>query len=305
MPYTPSVYTAGGPQTYIQANNAETQYAEATLSFEQDLFTPFVYGLGSFVATKNGTTASQLDVTAGVAFLLQTDSTLRRRAPVSSTQSTTGHPSTTMFLDLNPDGTWSWGTSHSGVSGHLTIASVTTDSSANIAAVTDARTLSTTLLGSMGANGSAYVSVSALGLLAPDLGAGVAAQIGHLDGTNGVFSNAVFFNAPLHGASAQGFYFAAWTGAATVIPFSVGGRFGNALAYVDNSGNITGGNITGGVLSGASASLAGGMSAGSTIFQQGSSVGLTGSHSVAQIALSYGSGAPASLNSNEIYFQIS
>lgn len=131
-------------------NNMSVQYLEAVNSFEQDLFTPFVYGAGSFVATKDGTNASQLDVTAGVAFLLQTDSTLRRRAPVSSTQSTTGHPSTTMFLDLNPDGSWSWGTSHSAVSGHLTIASVTTDSSANIAAVSDARTLSTTLLSGLG-----------------------------------------------------------------------------------------------------------------------------------------------------------
>ena len=54
-----------------------------------------------------------------------------------------------------------------------------------------------------------------------------------------------------------------------------------------------------------SVTSSGGMSAGSTIFQQGSSIALTGSHSAAQIALSYGGGPPSTLGSNEIYFQIS
>lgn len=137
MPYTKSVYVNAGTQTYVQANNAETQYDEATQSLGPDVLAAFV--LSGLVATKDGVTFSQLDVTAGTAYLTQLDNTLRRRAPTSSTQSTVGHPSTTMYLDLNPDGTWSWATTHSGVAGHLTVASVTTDGSSNISVVTDAR----------------------------------------------------------------------------------------------------------------------------------------------------------------------
>lgn len=147
MPYTPTTWTSGvTPLDTPELSNLETQYTEATNSFEQDLFTAFV--LSGLVCTKDGTTANQLDVTAGVAFLLQTDSTLRRRATAASTtgQFTTATPSTTYYLDLNPDGTFSWGTSHSGVTNHLTICQATTDGSGNILAVTDERTLNTTLL---------------------------------------------------------------------------------------------------------------------------------------------------------------
>lgn len=146
MPYTKTTWNSGtAPGVDApELNNLETQYTEATLSLEQDLFSAFV--LNGLVATKDGTTASQLDITAGVAFLLQTDSTLRRRAPTSSTQSCSGHPSTTLFLDLNPDGTWSFGTAHSGTANYLPIAQVTTDASANILTVTDERTMTPSLL---------------------------------------------------------------------------------------------------------------------------------------------------------------
>lgn len=150
MPFTPITFNTGsGPGIDGPSLNfIESQYAEAMLSFEQDLFTPFIFS--GFVATKDGTTSTQLDVTAGVAFLKQADSTLRRQSTSAVANfSTSGHPSTTMFLDYNPDGTWSWATTHSGVANALPIASVTTDAGANISTVTDARTLSTTLLNGM------------------------------------------------------------------------------------------------------------------------------------------------------------
>ena len=140
MPFTPITFNTGaapgidGPTM----NFIETQFLEASLSFEQDLFSPFV--LTGLVATRDGTTLSQLDLTAGVAFLKQSaDNTLRRQAPTATNFSTTGHPSTTMYLDLNPDGTWSWGTAHSAQANYLAVAQVVTDSSANINTVTDER----------------------------------------------------------------------------------------------------------------------------------------------------------------------
>jgi hypothetical protein len=143
--YTPTVWTSGTtPLSAPIANNFETQYQESTLSIEQDLLTPFI--LFGFTGTMDGTTHSQLDVTAGVALIQQTDGTLRRRSAGALNYSCTGHPSTTLFLDVNPDGTFSFATTHSGVTNHLTLLSVTTDSSSNILTVTDARTLNTTFL---------------------------------------------------------------------------------------------------------------------------------------------------------------
>lgn len=148
MPYTATSWVSGTtPLDAPEMNNLETQYTEATNSFEQDLFAAFV--LSGLVATKDGTTASQLDVTTGVAFLKQTDNTLRRRAPVASTQSTVGHPSTTMYLFLQNDGTWAWQTSSTGPTNSLAVAQVTTDASANILTVTDVRPLATSLLAGM------------------------------------------------------------------------------------------------------------------------------------------------------------
>jgi hypothetical protein len=104
------------------------------------------------VSTIDGSIANQLDVSAGVAFPKQTDNTLRRRATIASTpgQFTTSTPSTTYYLDLNPDGTFSWGTSHSGVTNYLPICSATTNSGGNLLVVTDARTLTTQLFASVG-----------------------------------------------------------------------------------------------------------------------------------------------------------
>ncbi|MGZ6321554.1 MAG: hypothetical protein ACXWQR_19900 [Ktedonobacterales bacterium] len=148
MPFTKQgPYSAGGAFTNANANNIEVQYDEATQSFEQDLLTPFVFS--GFTAARDGTTLSQLDVAAGVAFPKQTDNTLRRRSLSSSTQSTSGHPSTTMYLFLNPDSTWAWQTSSTPPTNALAICHVTTDGSSNILTVVDDRVTGTTLFGGM------------------------------------------------------------------------------------------------------------------------------------------------------------
>jgi hypothetical protein len=150
MPFTPTTYTVGGPVTAANLNNGETQYAEASLSFERDLFAAFVYS--GLVATKNGVTVNQLDVTTGIAFLLQSaDNTLRRQAPAASTagQFLTATPSTTYYLFLNADGTWTWGTASVPPAYSLLICQATTDGSGNILVVTDVRPTTAMMLPGM------------------------------------------------------------------------------------------------------------------------------------------------------------
>lgn len=152
MPFTPIVFNTGaapgldGP-TF---NFLETQYSEATLSLQHDLLTAFVHN--GLVPTKDGTTLNQLDVSSGTAYVAQADNTRRNRTFSTTSTFTTSVASTTYYLDLNPDGTWSWGTAHSAQANYLTICTVTTDASANIATVTDTRTLNPTLL--TGINGT-------------------------------------------------------------------------------------------------------------------------------------------------------
>lgn len=147
MPFTPTTWTNGvTAANSAHMTNTDTQYTEATNSFEQDLFTAFVLTGG--VATKDGSIATQLDVTQCTYFALQSDSTLRRRV-VAAANYTTSTPSTTYYLDFNPDQTVSWATSHSGVSNYLPIAQVTTDGSGNIATVTDKRSKTAALLATL------------------------------------------------------------------------------------------------------------------------------------------------------------
>lgn len=142
MPFTPTTWTDGvTAANSAHLTNTDTQYTEAINSFEQDLFTAFVLSGG--IATKDGSVANQLDVTQCKYLALQTDSSLRRRV-VNAANYITSTPSTTYYLDFNPDQSVSWGTSHSAVANHLTICSVTTDGSGNIATVTDARSLTIT-----------------------------------------------------------------------------------------------------------------------------------------------------------------
>lgn len=147
MPYSPTTWTDGvTPADQVNMNHLETQYTEATNSIEQDLLTPFV--LSGLTAAKDGTIANQLDVAAGVALVKQTDNTLRRWAPAAQTF-TTAVASTTYYLDLNPDGTLSWGTAHSTQANYLSICQVTTDASGNISGVADERAIGASMLAGM------------------------------------------------------------------------------------------------------------------------------------------------------------
>ena len=144
MVFTPiTVVNGSTPMNATWGNNAQTQYTEAVESFQADLLSGYVQS--GLVATKDGSIANQLDVTAGVAYVQQADFTKRVRQPVASTQ-TTVTASTTYHLYLQPDGTWYWSTANSPATGSLSVAQVTTDGSGNILAVTDERNLNPTLL---------------------------------------------------------------------------------------------------------------------------------------------------------------
>lgn len=118
----------------------ETAGAEGGYLRAKDLLTAG-YVVAGGIATKNGTNPKQLDVTAITAVLKQLGGAFVTRDLPASTanQFLTATASTTYYLDLNPDGTWSWGTSHSTQGNYLAIAQVTTDASGNININTDKR----------------------------------------------------------------------------------------------------------------------------------------------------------------------
>lgn len=147
-PYSPTTWVDNvtlGNQTRM--NNLETQASIGTHALNPDLFTPFI--LSGINCTKDGSVANQLDIASGRAYLQMTDGTIGLIVVGADNTHTTSTPSTTYYLDLNPDGTWSWATSHSVVANHLTICSVTTDGAGNISAVTMNRQINTTLLSGM------------------------------------------------------------------------------------------------------------------------------------------------------------
>jgi hypothetical protein len=153
--YNPTTWVNGTTalsQTHM--NNIETQFSSSLESFNPDLFSAFV--LYGFTAVKDGSTANQLDVAAGVAYLLQTDGTLGRVSLTSSTQ-TTSTINTTYHLYLQPDATWYWSTGPGPETNSLNICSVTTDGSGNILVVTDFRTKLAQLLPNIMGNSSANV----------------------------------------------------------------------------------------------------------------------------------------------------
>jgi hypothetical protein len=207
VPYTQTVWTNGvtaANQSHM--SNLEQQYTEAVNSFEQELFTPFVFS--GLVCSKDGTHANQLDVTSGIAFLLQSDNTLRRRATAASTtgQFTTSTHNTTYYLDLNVDGTFSFGTSHSGTANYLTICQLTTDGSGNISTVTDERQLNTTMFsgaaGSITINNSSGQINADSGQITSD-GSGNLTVGGDLDAGGGIISGTMTFNRPQSGSDSQ------------------------------------------------------------------------------------------------------
>jgi hypothetical protein len=102
-----------------------------------DIFvTGFV--VGGLLASADTTNANQLDVSAGVAYLLQADGSLSRVTPVAATFSTS-LASATYYLDLQANGTYSWGNTHSTQNNYLAIAQVTSASNGSINVVTDKR----------------------------------------------------------------------------------------------------------------------------------------------------------------------
>lgn len=133
-----NTYTSGN------VNNDETQAGVALASFNPDLITG-AFVLSGVACVKDSATANKLNITAGEAYLLMSDGTFAR-IDVAATSETTSALATTYYLDLNPDGSWGWATSHSGVSHYLPICQVTTDGAGNISTVTDKRVTTAMLL---------------------------------------------------------------------------------------------------------------------------------------------------------------
>jgi hypothetical protein len=105
-------------------------------SLELDIFASgFV--VSGLTASSAGNT---LTVTAGIAYLVQSNGQLSRLVTTIQTP-TTSVINTTYYFDLNPDGTYSFNTTHSVESHYLTICQVTTGASGQISAVTDMRIL--------------------------------------------------------------------------------------------------------------------------------------------------------------------
>ena len=131
-----NVVNGSTPANATWGNNAQTQASIALNGLNGDVWSSFI--LSGCTPTKDGTVANQLDIASGIAYLRMNDNSVAR-CDVAATTFTTSTPSTTYYLDLNPDGTWSWGTAHSGVANYQLIAQCTTDGSGNISVVTDNR----------------------------------------------------------------------------------------------------------------------------------------------------------------------
>lgn len=125
-------------------NNVQVNSATNTL--EQDVVSPFI--LSDMTPTKDSIVQNQLNIRSGISFNRQTDGSILRIS-ISANSFKTSSPSSTYYLDLNPDGSTSWSTSHSNQPSYLTIATVTTDASGNISTVADTRPVSTTIFPGM------------------------------------------------------------------------------------------------------------------------------------------------------------
>ncbi len=117
--------------------NAATRAEPEVLA--QDLFAQGFVASG-LAATKDSGAGNKVNVTAGVAYVSQLGGGLRRYSlPAAGFTATSA--SALYYLDLQPDGTWSWATTHSAQTGYLPVAEVQTDASGSITAVTDRRPL--------------------------------------------------------------------------------------------------------------------------------------------------------------------
>jgi len=138
-PYTPgaSPWTGTTGINTTRLNNFETQASVALHGINADLSGPFV--LSGITCTKDGTTANQLDIASGTAYVTLSDGTTGKIAVSADNTHTTTTPSTTYYLFLKNDGTWQWGTTSTGPTNSLPICQATTDGSGNISTVTDVR----------------------------------------------------------------------------------------------------------------------------------------------------------------------
>ncbi len=235
MPYTKTTWVSNTtPLDAPEMNNLESQYGDAMASWNSDAWTPFILWGGA--CTKDGSINSQLDVAAGAYYPLQTDGTVCRRS-IAATHYSTTVASTTYYLDANPDGTFSWGTAHSGQANYMPLCQVTTDSSADILVVTDERVFNTSFMSTMAAGGTITFPGS-LTLQGSQL---------QFNGSTGYpiliewssASNEVYAQTPKTGAAQNGWLFGAWNGIAAVYPFSVGNPgYGSALIRADNLGTM-------------------------------------------------------------------
>lgn len=132
----------------IDANGVLTATGGGTATadpntFPANLYAPFVYtGLNVAVS---GTSLDTITVSYGVAYLKQADETLKKVVSYQ-TDFVSALANATYYLDLNPDGTMSWNTSHSTVADYLPIAEVTTDGVTNILDITDVAVRSAEML---------------------------------------------------------------------------------------------------------------------------------------------------------------
>lgn len=125
---------AGGITTTNLATEAVTPAKTEGIPYAQDMFSGgFIYS--GLTVTKDGTIQNQVDVTAGIVYVKQSDGSLRRFAP-TATNFRTSTPNNTYYLDFQPDGTWWWNTGHSTQANYINVATVTSDASGNVATVT-------------------------------------------------------------------------------------------------------------------------------------------------------------------------
>jgi len=136
-PYGKTTWTGTTGINITRLNNGETQAQTALNGINPDLSGPFV--LSGITCTKDGTTANQLDIASGTAYVTMSDGTVGKIAVGADTSHTTSAISSTYYLFLKNDGTWQWSTTSTGPTNSLPICQATTDGSGNISTVTDVR----------------------------------------------------------------------------------------------------------------------------------------------------------------------
>jgi hypothetical protein len=143
MAYTKTTWANGDSATATKLNNLETQYDQAIASFNREMFTTGFVVTGLTPSGTVGTTT--VNIASGTGVIVQSDSSTKRIAMTATTK-TTSALSTTYYLYLQPDGTYYWSTTNSPAANSIAIATVTTNGSGQISAVTDARNLAPILL---------------------------------------------------------------------------------------------------------------------------------------------------------------